>query len=224
MTDHSQETLPSQLANIPALIETPSDVGLGPPPVYDNSHSKRQDQSHKPVCDNSRAMAKETQVERTREAVRFTELIRQLEVDGISQSEMARRMEEVAPPGLTGIDKSYINHHKNETRKGIGTAIIRLVKDAFGIDPDYFFDDYEGVKDYKLYRLDERRVEKQLRDEKDARETENRELRELIATLAHRTERNEAELAKVQGKPPPAPIKLPVSLLQPGAPRKAPQR
>ena len=203
MTDHIQEPPPPPLLRAGSPLETPSDVFLGPQSFYDFCHSKRQDPSHNDGRDNSRIMGKQKQGHRTREAVRFTELILQLERAGISQSEMARLMSAHAH-GAISVDVSYINHHRNGRRDGIGSSIIRMVRDAFNIDPDYFFDDYEGVKDHKLYYLDERRVEKQLREMRAEHDRKLAELQAEIAALRDAQQRTDADLAQVTRKPRPA--------------------
>lgn len=217
MTDHNEEPQPLPPATTLALFETPSDVYLGPQPIYDFCHSKRQDQSHGTLRDNSRDMGKKKQLERTREAIRFQALITQLEMDGVSQSEIARKMC-TAAHDPEAVDTSYISLHRRGERQGIGSAIIRMVKDAFRVDPDYFFDDYEGVKDHKLYYLDDRRVEKQLRDLRAEHAMQMSALQDELASLRRAQAKTDADLAEVTKRPAPKPTVM-VPPRKPGAPR-----
>lgn len=95
--------------------------------------------------------------QQTRQAARFAALIRELETEGMSQSEFARR---------TGIETSYINKIRNGERKGVGADMIQRVRDKLRIDgrnisTDYFFDDREPPS-YRVYLLDEKRAEKKI--------------------------------------------------------------
>jgi len=74
----------------------------------------------------------------------------------MSQAEFSRR---------TGIHGPYINAIRNMDSagpRGIGAEIVRLVRDGLRVDPDYFYDVYEGEKHHKLYLLGEKRTEKEL--------------------------------------------------------------
>jgi transcriptional regulator with XRE-family HTH domain len=148
----------------------------------------------------------------TREGQRFSWLILQLEQKGLSQAEICRR---------TGIAPSHLNQLRNierGSRSGIGAEIVRKVKDGLGIDPAYFFDDYEGQKPFELYSLsakrDENRVaaiEKGLAEDQRqvaTLQTELAKLRELVvaqgAELATtRAERREATRARANAELPP---------------------
>lgn len=146
----------------------------------------------------------------SREAERFRWLIGQLTRDGMSQSEIARRMAAAAPPGAS-IHQSYVNKLFSGQRKGIGAGIVRMVKDGLGIHPDYFYDDYDKERDHKLYKLEEKRIEKKVqrlevrdveRDKKDAdRDREIAELKAVVSELKGLLAAR-AEESKVKKFPP----------------------
>jgi len=90
----------------------------------------------------------------TREGQRFHWLIHQLKDDGIDGAQLHR---------LTGINQAHISAFKNiegSGKSGIGAEIVRKLKEGLGLDPDYFYDDYEGQRPYKVYLLKNRREEK----------------------------------------------------------------
>lgn len=156
-------------------------------------------------------MGKQRRTVDSREVVRFRELIGQLERQGVNQSEIARRMASVAKDGAS-ISQSYVNLIKRANRpaQGLGADIVRMVRDAFGIDPAYFFEDYEGVKDYKIYSLDNRRVEKQLRDyrtENDAKIAAL--LAEVDALKAAQSKRDMEEAKRLRPPAVPTPPRRP---------------
>lgn len=87
---------------------------------------------------------------------RFHWLILQLQKEGISQSELARR---------TGLGVTYINSYANiETSGvyGIGAETVQVMRDRMGLDPRYFFDPHEGERPYTMYLLDAKREAAQL--------------------------------------------------------------
>lgn len=74
----------------------------------------------------------------------------------MNQSELSRR---------TGIETSYINKLRNLESTGktaIGADIVRKVRDGLKVSESYFFDDYEGPKDHRLYLLTAKRDEKRV--------------------------------------------------------------
>lgn len=71
--------------------------------------------------------------------------------NGIDQAEMSRR---------TGLSQSYLSHWKNIEKgsaKGLSDTVIEAVCNGLGLDARYFFDPYEGPRDYTLYLLDKAR-------------------------------------------------------------------
>ena len=114
---------------------------------------------------NARPMGKTRKDTPSRELVRLSWLIQQLDDQGVGQQQLA---------DLTGLKISYLNQLKNYDRynkTGFGTDILRQVMSGLRLSPSYFFDDYDGQQDYRLHLLsakrDEKRVasiEKQLAD------------------------------------------------------------
>lgn len=107
---------------------------------------------------DARVMAKKTRYELSREGERFHWLLNQLWNGG-------RGVEQKQISKATGLSRSYINtwirikEDGNAGRTGFGTEIIRRVRDGLKISPDYFFDDYEGQADHRLYLLSAKRDE-----------------------------------------------------------------
>lgn len=127
--------------------------GASAPSSLHICEDKSQRKSEAPKRDNPR-MGKQRRDTPTREGLRFHWLIHQLERKGVNGAELARR---------TGVRESHINGFKNiETsrRTGIGAEMIRRMKDGVGLDPRYFFDDYEGERPHELYLLDAKREER----------------------------------------------------------------
>src|ERR1700759_462489 len=125
-----------------------------PYPVTTNVVTERQDKSEAQKCNASRMGGKPRRDTPTREALRFHWAILYFEQKlGVSGSELARR---------TGIHQTHINAFRNiqsSGRTGIGAEIVRKMKDGVGLDPAYFFDDYEGQCPAELYLLDRKRDE-----------------------------------------------------------------
>jgi transcriptional regulator with XRE-family HTH domain len=143
----------------------------------------------------------------TRERVRFTYLLVQLERKGIGQAELSRR---------TGMTKSYINALRNPERGrnlGIGAEIVRLMKDGIGLDPKYFYDDYEGERPHELYLLDAKRDEKRIEVLSASVQDVLVGMASMRATLAqhdadHAKQIAELtrQLAEARGQPAPRPL------------------
>jgi len=111
--------------------------------------------------------------ESTREAQRLAWLVAQKRSEGMSQREFSK---------LTGIGYTYINALANlETGspRGMGAHIVALVRNGVGVHPDYFYDDYEGEADHKVYLLANRREEARLA----AIETEQAQMRRDFAEM-----------------------------------------
>lgn len=103
-------------------------------------------------------MGKKRRDQQTLEAIRFGKLVNLLldpghpELGCMNQSDIAR---------VTGMEVSHINKLTNGTRKGMGTDIIRRMRDKLKIDPAFFFEDKEPT-DLKLFILSEERMKRQL--------------------------------------------------------------
>lgn len=93
----------------------------------------------------------------TREAMRFHYLITQLENRGVEHAGTERRgMSQREMAEAIGCHQSLISKWRNPEgsgRSGIGAEIIRGCKDGLQISPDYFYEDYEGERDFEEYRL-----------------------------------------------------------------------
>lgn len=114
----------------------------------------------------------------TREAQRLAWLLQQLYREGLSQADVARR---------TGIGQSHLSAIQSVTvggNRGIGAHIVRLVRDGLRIHPDYFYDDYEGEVDHKVYSLSEKREERRFKSIEKAQADQARQLAEVTAKLA----------------------------------------
>ena len=123
-----------------------------------------------------------------RELLRMSWLIRQLQRDGIGQAEMERR---------TGIESSHLNkllNYEGARRKGLGADIIRQVRDGLKIDLGYFFDDYDGERNYKVYPLSAKRDEKRVSDI----ESDVAELKRGRAADAVRDAERDTEMARLR--------------------------
>jgi transcriptional regulator with XRE-family HTH domain len=90
-------------------------------------------------CENPPRMGR-TRKAPSRELIRFSWLISQLEAAGMGQMEIAK---------ATGIKISYLNQIKQYEKygkTGVGAETVRLAMTGLKIDPSYFFDDYEDEK------------------------------------------------------------------------------
>lgn len=127
-----------------------------PLPALYNSKVEGRQQNKVGTGEATRRMGRTRRDEPTRELKRFSQLIVQLERDGISQTEIAQR---------TGIKMSYLNQIRNYGRygkTGIGAEHIRLAMSGLKVDPSYFFDELEVEPDYRVYLLSAKRDEKRV--------------------------------------------------------------
>lgn len=67
--------------------------------------------------------------------------------------------------------------------RGIGAAIVRQVRDGVRVHPNYFFDDYEGERPYKMYLLTAIRDEKRVSAIEDEVGKMRRELASVQSSL-----------------------------------------
>ena len=113
-------------------------------------------QNKAPTGDNARKMGRTRKDSPSRELVRFSWLIQQLEDTGFGQKKIA---------DLTGVKISYLNQLKNFEKygkTGLGTDTLRQIMKGLNLSPSYFFDDYEGQQDHKLHLLSAKRDEKRV--------------------------------------------------------------
>lgn len=106
-------------------------------------------------CENAPRMGR-TRKDPSRELIRFSWLISQLEAAGIGQQEIAHR---------TSIKISYLNQIKSYEKygkTGVGAETVRLAMDGLRLSPSYFFADYEGQQDFRLHLLSALRDEKRI--------------------------------------------------------------
>lgn len=132
--------------------------------------------------ETSRGMGKSARYSPTRELLRFDWLLQQLEDSGIGQKQVSE---------LTGIKKSHLNqirHHERYRKTGVGAEWIGLMTKGLRLDPAYFFDEYEGPADHRLYLLsamrDERRVSS-IESRLSAVESINAATSQRMTTLEH---------------------------------------
>lgn len=107
--------------------------------------------------DNARVAGKSSKHEVTREGLRFQKFVLDRIAEGDTQDTIAERL---------GVSPAYITNAKGfgtNGRTGIGAEIVRRVKERYGVHQDYFFEDYEGLKSYKLYPISAMRDEKRVR-------------------------------------------------------------
>lgn len=145
---------------------------------------------------DTRHVVKSAKHEISREGMRLHYLLNQLwqgdrgiwpygplEGQPVTQKELCR---------ITGMAKSHLStwmnilREGNAGRTGFSAEIVRRVKDGLGIDPDYFYDDYEGEADHKLYRLDRRRAEGRMRVVEDAVVKNSAAIEQILAILAEK--------------------------------------
>ena len=106
----------------------------------------------------------------------------------------------------TGVESSHINKlrsYEKYGRKGLGADIIRLVRDGLKVDVAYFYDDYEGERDYRLYPLSAKRDEKRVSALEEADGRHDLAIAQLNARLAQLEAQNIAlkvELASTTRK------------------------
>jgi hypothetical protein len=68
--------------------------------------------------------------------------------------------------------------------RGIGAAIVRQVRDGLRVHPNYFFDDYDGERAYKMYLLTAIRDEKRVSAIEDEVAKMRREIADMHTSLA----------------------------------------
>lgn len=160
-------------------------------------------------CENQRRMGR-TRKDPSRELIRFSWLITQLEAAGIGQQEVAHR---------TGIKISYLNQIKSYEKygkTGVGAETVRLAMDGLRLSPSYFFADYEGQQDFRLHLLSAMRDEKrvtavetglaQADRERAAQAIELAQLKARDVERSQRLEEIERRFRQLDGKKPgPAP-------------------
>lgn len=108
------------------------------------------------LCQNPRPMGKTRKDTPSRELVRLSWLIQQLDNLGMSQAQIAE---------MTGVKSSYLNqlrHYDRYNKTGFGTDTLRQVMSGLRLSPSYFFDDYEGQQDHRLHLLSAKRDEKRV--------------------------------------------------------------
>lgn len=150
-------------------------------------------------------MGKPARYTPTRELLRFHWLLRQLEDSGVTQKQVIE---------LTGIKKSHLTqivHYERYRKTGVGAEWIGLMTKGLRLDPAYFFDEYEGPKDFRLYLLSAKRDEKRVQsietrlqtlERRDAeKDTRLAELREQLIDKTGEVERLRAELRRPRPKP-----------------------
>lgn len=162
-------------------------------------------------CENPRRMGR-TRKDPSRELIRFSQLISQLEAAGISQMEIAHR---------TGIKISYLNQIKSYEKygkTGVGAETVRLAMQGLRLSPSYFFADYEGQQDFRLHLLSALRDEKRMGAVENAVSTGERERAaqavELAQLKARDVERSQElkelrEMMRRLGAKTPAPATAP---------------
>lgn len=170
------------------------------PSIY-NSRDQSQNKSRRETRDARRMGGKPSETTKTREFMRMHYLVVQLEKRGIGQTELARR---------TGVKSGYINVFRNPDRgrnRGIGADIVRKMKDGMGLDPRYFFDDYEGERPYEIYLLDAKREEKRIEGIAQAQSAMQAdfarlraELSEMRAEIASRDAAHMREVASLEAQ------------------------
>jgi len=159
------------------------------------------------ACENPSRMGR-TRKDPSRELIRFSWLITQLEAAGISQMEVVAR---------TGIKISYLNQIKSYEKygkTGVGAETVRLAMDGLRLSPSYFFADYEGQQDFRLHLLSAMRDEKrvgavetglaQADRERAAQAIEIAQLKARDVERAQQMAELRAEFRRQGGKPTPA--------------------
>lgn len=183
----------------------PPIVSRAPCPTVYKTKLEGQHETKRTGGQNRRGMGKSARYTPTRELLRFHWLLRQLEDSGVTQKQVIE---------LTGIKKSHLTqivHYERYRKTGVGAEWIGLMTKGLHLDPAYFFDEYDGQKDFRLYLLsakrDEKRVQSietrlqtlELRDaEKDTRLAE---LREKLLEKTGEVDRLRAELRRPRPKP-----------------------
>lgn len=134
----------------------------------------------------------------SRAAMRMHWLVLQAHENGLN----ARKLAEI-----TGLSESYLSNWKNIKTsgvKGLEDSQIEILVDKLGLDPRYFFDPYEGPRDYTLYLLDKaREAARHLELEAEMRELRKRLHEEQRARIAaeERFDSLANRVAALEGRP-----------------------
>lgn len=127
-------------------------------------------------------------------------LLKQADENGIGQSKMSE---------LTGLSQSYLSHWKNienGSAKGLSDTVIEAVCGGLKLDARYFFDPYQGPRDYTLYLLDKaREAARHAELEAEMKELRKRLAEEQRARLAaeERFDALASRVAALEGRPVP---------------------
>jgi hypothetical protein len=74
------------------------------------------------------------------------------------------------------------------------------MKDGMGLDPRYFYDDYEEERDYKIYLLDAKREEKRFEQLAQAQDSLRADFAKLRADLMERDAKHAREVAQLEAE------------------------
>jgi transcriptional regulator with XRE-family HTH domain len=154
--------------------------------------------------ENPKPMGRTRKDTPSRELVRLSWLIQQLDDLGMGQAAIAE---------MTGVKSSYLNqlrHYDRYRKTGFGTDTLRQIMSGLGLSPSYFFDDYPDQQDHRLHLLSAKRDEKRVAAIEQALQTSERERAAQAVELAHM----KADLAAVR-----ADLRQVVEALK-GGPRK----
>lgn len=127
-------------------------------------------------------------------------LVIQADENGIPQSKLST---------LTGLSQSYLSNWKNIENggaKGLSDTVIEAVCDGLGLDARYFFDPYQGKRDYTLYLLDKaREAARHAELESEMKELRKRLQEEQRARIAaeERFDALASRVAALEGRPRP---------------------
>lgn len=164
-------------------FDIPQDVhsvpSVAPCPKIYFCKSEGQHKSESEVRNDGR-MGKPTKNEVTREGQRLQWFFLDRLAEGDEGKDIAERLS-VSPAYITNVKGMGSNG-----RTGIGAEIVRRVKEQYGVHPDYFYEEYEGRKSYKLFPISAMRDEKRVRaveQRLDAREEGEKQIELKLAKL-----------------------------------------
>lgn len=80
---------------------------------------------------------------------------------------------------------------------GIGAEIVRLMQEGIGLDPRYFYDNYEGERPYELYLLDGKREQRRVEELAAAFSNLSVEVANLRSDVAQRSADHAKEVAEL---------------------------
>lgn len=80
----------------------------------------------------------------------------------------------------------------------MGAEIVRKMKDGMGLDPRYFYDDYEEQRDYKIYLLDAKREERRYEQLAQAQSALRADFAKLRAELLERDAKHAREVVSLE--------------------------